>query len=299
MKGFIWKIGMVVTAIAVIVPSGLAYGESDQSKANDFLLAQTSADNNCSNDKTETKHKYWNPIVLAQNNNNLAPPPLPNCISKQEIDKYAQSKGFPKANYPYFSQPDGCGSSTGSPIQYHSVPDGPVPLLPVTKVSKVSLLTNLKIYTSKIFKPACNQHDICYMSVGSKESCDSQMYANTKNVCANANYSFPSYPARLDCRATAKVFYEALENLPASKTAYSRSQQNQINYVSLVKKYIDDNECSNCRVSERRSQVICDDKKVNKKRKTTKVDVDVFGPVKNAPGPLRDVLEQIRKGKTK
>jgi hypothetical protein len=32
MKGFIWKIGMVATAIATIIPSGLAYGESDQSK---------------------------------------------------------------------------------------------------------------------------------------------------------------------------------------------------------------------------------------------------------------------------
>jgi hypothetical protein len=29
MKGFIWKIGMVATAIATIIPSGLAYGESD------------------------------------------------------------------------------------------------------------------------------------------------------------------------------------------------------------------------------------------------------------------------------
>jgi hypothetical protein len=53
MKGFIWKIGMVATAIATIIPSGLAYGESDQSKANDFLLAQTNAETNCINNNIE------------------------------------------------------------------------------------------------------------------------------------------------------------------------------------------------------------------------------------------------------
>jgi hypothetical protein len=64
----------------------------------------------------------------------------------------------------------------------------------LAKKSRESMKMNTHIYShkSKLFKPACDRHDICYMSVGTKEDCDSQMYATTNNVCANANYAPPT-----------------------------------------------------------------------------------------------------------
>ena len=68
---------------------------------------------------------------------------------------------------------------------------------------------------------ACDRHDECYQSCGSKkEECDQRMYADMKAICAGA----PS-TLRQRCDAAAVVYYNGLKRLPQAQDAFDDRQK--------------------------------------------------------------------------
>lgn len=76
--------------------------------------------------------------------------------TKEQIDEYARSQGFPNSDYPYYEKVNSCGS--GEYCKW--VPDGWYPVS---------------------FNNACNNHDRCYMTCGtSQDECDNKFYEDLK-----------------------------------------------------------------------------------------------------------------------
>lgn len=67
---------------------------------------------------------------------------------------------------------------------------------------------------NKLFKPACNKHDVCYSSKSktSRKSCDKKFLTNMRNICFK-KYGKPSNP-RIgksgDCTGTAGIYYNSV-----------------------------------------------------------------------------------------
>jgi hypothetical protein len=164
MKKVITQLGIAVFFVSAIAPNQLPVRAnitddylSFYCNSNRFISSQYNVNSILTNETINLEHPQLSYKGRTQNKSRnkglLVPPKLPSRISKQKIDSYARSQGFPQANYPYFGTPDGCGSSAGGAWKYRPVPDGPI---------------NENIYFTK----ACNRHDICYMSNSSKSNCD-------------------------------------------------------------------------------------------------------------------------------
>ncbi|WP_428241050.1 hypothetical protein [Gynuella sp.] len=81
------------------------------------------------------------------------------------------------------------------------------------------------------FKWSCNAHDRCYRKIGkSKFSCDKAFLKNLNDSCDELgvwDVLFPvTIPRRvIQCRSTAKTYYEAVRNAPSAKNAYIKDQK--------------------------------------------------------------------------
>lgn len=81
-----------------------------------------------------------------------------NSPTKAEIDAALKTRGFEDSNYPYYEQPNGCSNSPDS--NWFNSGTG--------------------------FKPACDQHDRCYMTFGnSKKDCDDTFLKQMQDICSS------------------------------------------------------------------------------------------------------------------
>ena len=79
--------------------------------------------------------------------------------TKEEIDAYARTHGFPDSDYPYAEHINTCGSNDFSSI----VPDG---------------------WYCVSFENACRNHDRCYITLGSvREECDERFMKDLQSAC--------------------------------------------------------------------------------------------------------------------
>jgi hypothetical protein len=155
-------------------------------------------------------------------------PELPSGLTEAEVNQQARANGFPKAQYPYFSRPNGCGPAN-SWWRYHVTPNGPLGAYYPNLIRKY-LVDGKDVFT---FKESCNNHDICYISGSQKDICDRELYKALQFQCS------PLLPAiRKECFLTAKAFYFAVTS-KTSKTSYQSASQNQKEYIIFLRQYID------------------------------------------------------------
>lgn len=122
--------------------------------------------------------------------------------TKKDIDTALMKRGFPKSDYPYYEAPNGCTFSPDS--NWFNSGTG--------------------------FKPACDNHDRCYETVGkSKEACDNTFKADMDKICATGT------PVT-GCSATATSYYKIVANISAS-LFYSSSQTEAKKYQVKVEEF--------------------------------------------------------------
>jgi hypothetical protein len=155
-------------------------------------------------------------------------PELPNGLTEAEVDRQAEAHGFPEAQYPYFSPPNGCGPGN-SWWRYHGTPNGPLGAYPVNLIRKY-LIDGKDVFT---FKESCNEHDICYISGNQKDICDRDLYKALQFQCSSLLLT-----NRKECLLTADAFYYAVRT-ESSKTSYQNASQNQKKYITFLRQYID------------------------------------------------------------
>ena len=97
-------------------------------------------------------------------------------------------------------QPDGCSNSLYDPL---------------TKEYK------------KLFKPACDQHDICYRNnIGaSKGHCDNEFKANMDHMCSRLYPGVANVAQLGSCKAGSLTWYKFLQIAPQARQAFDDDQK--------------------------------------------------------------------------
>lgn len=121
--------------------------------------------------------------------------------TKKDIDAALKKRGFPDSDYPYYERPNGCSNSPDS--NWFNSGTG--------------------------FKPACDNHDRCYSTVGkSKRTCDDNFKADMDKICATGT------PV-IGCSRAATLYYRAVVKHGAS--AYTTAQKEAKKYQVEVEKF--------------------------------------------------------------
>lgn len=103
--------------------------------------------------------------------------------TKTEIDNHARINGFPRSDYPYYENVNGCGGEGWSDTAVRD------------NWGKVS------------FREACNNHDRCYMRLGSSLSaCDDAFYNELRASCERDSY-FRVFDRKVPDPATLSACY--------------------------------------------------------------------------------------------
>ncbi|MBJ7900953.1 MAG: hypothetical protein GC158_13790, partial [Cyanobacteria bacterium RI_101] len=113
--------------------------------------------------------------------------------NKAEIDNYARANGFPQSDHPYYENVNGCGGEGWSETAVRD------------SWGKVS------------FREACNNHDRCYMRLGSDvNACDDNFYKDLRASCERDSYiRDPIFNKKIPDPATLSACY------PIATTYYS------------------------------------------------------------------------------
>lgn len=124
--------------------------------------------------------------------------------TKKDIDTAMMKKGFPKSDYPYYEGPNGC-----------------------TRV-----LSSGGIFGNGTgFKPACDNHDRCYSTVGKPKSvCDDIFKAEMDKICATGT------PV-IGCSTLATAYYKGVANSSLAASAYTTAQTEAKTYQAKVEEF--------------------------------------------------------------
>jgi hypothetical protein len=143
--------------------------------------------------------------------------------SKAEIDNYARANGFPQSDYPYYENVNECGGEGWSSTAIRD------------SWGKVS------------FKEACNNHDRCYMRLGSDlNACDDNFYKDARASCERDSYfrdpifgkKIPD-PATLSaCYPIATTYYGAVRSV--GWNWHNGAQKKAREYNNLVQAFSGD-----------------------------------------------------------
>jgi hypothetical protein len=145
--------------------------------------------------------------------------------NKAEIDNYARANGFPRSDYPYYENVNGCGGEGWSETAVRD------------SWGKVS------------FREACNNHDRCYMTLGSDvNACDDNFYKDLRSSCERDSYIRDPFfnekipdPATLSaCYLIATTYYGSVravgwdwhQGAQAKARRYNDAIQNFLNQAS-------------------------------------------------------------------
>ncbi|MGD8454723.1 MAG: RHS repeat-associated core domain-containing protein, partial [Phycisphaerae bacterium] len=102
------------------------------------------------------------------------------------------------------------GTTNGCGSEEYKVPDNP--FAPVS------------------FRAACDQHDLCYATIGkTKEECDEEFLVTMRAACRAAGHTEPE-EQRFTCLWWAKMYYEAVRTSSASQRAYDETQRREREY---------------------------------------------------------------------
>lgn len=137
-------------------------------------------------------------------------PSLLDGMTEENVNEAARSNGFPDAQYPFFSPPNGCGSGS----TYHLTPNGS---------------------PNADFRPACINHDTCYMTGGTKEECDNTFLTQMSNICIS---SITSSAGRTLCNRFASSFYNAVDSSLGLR-AFNNARGEQTKYTNWLNDYIE------------------------------------------------------------
>ena len=143
-------------------------------------------------------------------------------VVRADIDGIPYNSEFPKAQYPYAQAPDGC-SGWNDPKEVRDT-WGPVS-----------------------FKDACNQHDKCYYTVGSKwNTCNERYYSDLRTACerdlrtavrnpiTGKKYYLPPDPVRLStCYGIATTYYSGVQ-VGVALDVFKDAQRKQKKYDEWV-----------------------------------------------------------------
>jgi len=139
--------------------------------------------------------------LVAQNLANPDPSPA-------QINNFMRDSGWPDSNYPYYERENGCS----------------IPVIGFAFDAK--------------FKPACDQHDRCYMTLGKQKSeCENAFYNDMKEICNDITFfDYLSLGTSLRiCHATASAMASATASNPYH---FRISQTNQGRYSALATNYL-------------------------------------------------------------
>lgn len=76
-----------------------------------------------------------------------------------------------------------------------------------------------------VFHQACNQHDVCYSTLGlRKEKCDIDFYMNMMFTCDNYYRGAENALQRGACKSAALTYFSAVSGTPQGKKAYDDDQ---------------------------------------------------------------------------
>ena len=120
--------------------------------------------------------------------------------TKKDIDTALKKRGFPDSDYPYYERPNGCSYSPDS--NWFNSGTG--------------------------FKPACDNHDRCYSTVGkSKRTCDDNFKADMDRICATGT------PVT-GCSMSANLYYSIVNQ---GAWFYTTAQEEAKKYQVEVEKF--------------------------------------------------------------
>ncbi len=140
--------------------------------------------------------------------------------SKDAYDNYAKANGFPRSDYPYYENVNGCGGDGWSGTAVRD------------SWSKVS------------FREACNTHDQCFMTIGSNiNACDDNFYENLRASCERDSYirepltgtKLPDPATLAACYSIATTYYGSVRAV--SSVWYNAAQEKAKAYDALLQKF--------------------------------------------------------------
>lgn len=121
--------------------------------------------------------------------------------TQKDIDEALKTRGFPASNYPYYEAPNGCSNSPDS--NWFNSGTG--------------------------FKPACDDHDRCYATVGqSKDACDDKFKDDMDKICATGT------PV-IGCNTAASLYHGAV--IEKATCAYAIAQVEARKYQDKVEEF--------------------------------------------------------------
>jgi hypothetical protein len=140
--------------------------------------------------------------------------------NKAEIDNYAKANGFPRSDYPYYENVNGCGGEGWSETAVRD------------SYGKVS------------FHEACNNHDRCYMTLGSDlNACDDNFYKDLRASCERDSYiRDPFFDTKIPDPATLSACYRIATTYYGSVRAvgwnwHNGAQKKSKEYKNLVQNF--------------------------------------------------------------
>jgi hypothetical protein len=138
-------------------------------------------------------------------------PELPSGLTEAKVNQQARANGFPKAQYPHFSSPNGCGPADS--FTWHLIPNDP---------------------SGYDFTEACNHHDICYMANLDRNSCDETFLKETRHLCYEVYKKVSSLSL---CHKSAGVYYSKVRD--NGQQPFENAQQKQTKYLIWLRQYIE------------------------------------------------------------